>query len=48
MNKYKIVIKHISLNKNQSVILNDINLELNPQSKSVIAGKSVSGKTYLL
>ena len=48
MNKYKIVIKHISLDKNQSVILNDINLELNPQSKSVIAGKSGSGKTSLL
>ena len=48
MNKYKIVIKHIGLNKNQSVIFNDINLELSPQSKSVIAGKSGSGKTSLL
>ncbi len=44
----KIKIKNVSLTKNNHTILSDINLEIKNKSKSVITGKSGSGKTSLL
>ena len=48
MYKLKIVLKNVGFKQNQSLILKDLNLNLKSQSKSIIIGKSGSGKTSLL
>lgn len=48
MNKLKLELKNVSYKQNQSIILNNFNLQLKSQSKSIIIGKSGSGKTSLL